>query len=168
MESPAPRVYLAGPDGFTPYGLEWHRRRLVPAVEAAGLVALSPWDGFGGQFEALAVAAPGPERVAAYRALNQRVGRANAELIDSAAAVLAVLDGTDVDSGTAAEIGYAAGTGKVVMGLRTDLRPAGDNEGAIVNLQVEYFIRCSGGDIHRSVAGAVSALAAHLSPQRRS
>ena len=162
MEGTAARVYLAGPDGFTPYGLEWHRQRLMPAVAAAGLVPLSPWDGFGAEFEALASAAPGAERLAAYRELNDRVGRANAELIDSAAAVLAVLDGADVDSGTAAEIGYAAGTGKVVVGLRSDVRPAGDNEGAAVNLQVEYFIRASGGAVCRTIEEAVAALATRL------
>lgn len=36
--------------------------------------------------------------------------------------VVAVLDGPDVDSGTAYEIGYARAKGKPVVGLKTDLR----------------------------------------------
>ena len=58
-----------------------------------------------------------------------------------------MLDGVDVDSGTAAEIGYGFAKGKKIVGYRGDLRLSSDNEGAIVNLQVEYFIRASGGTI---------------------
>jgi nucleoside 2-deoxyribosyltransferase len=61
--------------------------------------------------------------------------------------VFAVLDGTDVDSGTAAEIGYAFAKGKPILGYRGDFRLSADNDGSIVNLQVEYFIRASGGTI---------------------
>jgi nucleoside 2-deoxyribosyltransferase len=61
--------------------------------------------------------------------------------------MIAVLDGPDVDSGTAAEIGYAFARGKLVVGYRGDFRLSADNEGGIVNLQVEFFIRESGGDI---------------------
>ncbi len=49
----------------------------------------------------------------------------------------------DVDSGMATEIGYAYAKGN---GYRGDFRIAGDNPGAIVNLQVEHFIRNSGSD----------------------
>ncbi len=43
--------------------------------------------------------------------------------------VLAVLDGTDADSGTAWETGYAHGLGKPVIGLRTDFRQTGEDRG---------------------------------------
>lgn len=79
--------------------------------------------------------------------MNRELGRLNAEAIDAANGLFAILDGVDVDSGTAAEIGYAYGRGKYVCGLRTDFRLAGDNHGATVNLQVEYFIHESGGSI---------------------
>jgi hypothetical protein len=39
------------------------------------------------------------------------------------------------------------------------LRLSADNEGAMVNLQVEYFIRQSGGDIVTSLADALTRLA---------
>jgi len=58
-----------------------------------------------------------------------------------------VLDGPDVDSGTAAEIGYAFARGKLIVGYRGDSRVSADNEGGVVNLQVEFFIRASGGTI---------------------
>lgn len=83
---------------------------------------------------------------------------ANAELIRGADGMLAVLDGPDVDSGTASEIGFASALGKPIVGLRTDLRPAGDNDGVIVNLQVEYFVRVTGGPIVTGLADAVHAL----------
>ena len=73
---------------------------------------------------------------------------------------IAVIDGVDVDSGTAAEIGYAFARGKPIIGYRGDVRLAADNEGAVVNLQVEYFIRQSGGCIVRSLAELNDAFAA--------
>nr|WP_237671456.1 nucleoside 2-deoxyribosyltransferase [Desulfomonile tiedjei] len=56
-------------------------------------------------------------------------------------AILGVLDGTEIDSGTACEIGFAAGLGKRCYGLRTDFRDLGDFEGLPINLQVLYFIK---------------------------
>lgn len=52
--------------------------------------------------------------------------------------VVAVIDGTDVDSGTAWEIGYAYAKGKPVLGLRTDFRTLGI-EGT-VNLMIESSV----------------------------
>jgi nucleoside 2-deoxyribosyltransferase len=57
--------------------------------------------------------------------------------VDSSDIVVAVLDGVDVDSGTAWEIGYAYAKGKPVVGLRTDFRDLSDG---IVNLMVEMAI----------------------------
>lgn len=94
----------------------------------------------------------------ALRAINRRLGAVNAANIRRADALLAVLDGVDVDSGTAAEIGFAAALGKPTVGLRLDTRQAGDNEGAVVNLQVEHFILTSQGQIVRSVPEAISLL----------
>ena len=51
--------------------------------------------------------------------------------IDWADGLVAIMDGPDPDSGTAWEVGYAFGTGKPVVLVRTDLRalagPAGDD-----------------------------------------
>src|SRR5262249_34551218 len=83
----------------------------------------------------------------AWRKLNQKIGAANRRAIDAADGVVAILDGPDVDSGTAAEIGYAFARGKFIVGYRGDFRLSADNEGGTVNLQVEFFIRESGGAI---------------------
>lgn len=49
--------------------------------------------------------------------------------------VVAVLEGTDIDSGTAWEIGYAYAKGKPVIGLRTDFRI--QTPGERVNLMIQ-------------------------------
>lgn len=157
-------VYLAGPDGFSAAGQLWHDRVLVPALTRAGLVPLDPWDpsdAASAMEKALAMP-EGPERVAALHEADMAAGAHNADLLDRADGVLAVLDGTDVDSGTAAEVGYACARGKVVVGIRTDSRLAGDNAGCRVNLQVEYFVEASGGLIVRDVGAAVAYLAGRL------
>jgi len=94
----------------------------------------------------------GAEKRDAWRRLNPEIGGNNRAGIDRSDMVLAVLDGVDVDSGTAAEIGYAFAKGKPILGYRGDFRLSADNEGSIVNLQVEYFIRQSGGDIITKIA----------------
>lgn len=46
--------------------------------------------------------------------------------IDEASLVLAILDGSDADSGTCWEVGYAYARGKTIVGIRTDFRQTGD------------------------------------------
>jgi len=59
------------------------------------------------------------------------------EALDRADLVVAWLDGTQVDDGTAWEVGYAHAKGKQVHGIRTDFRQAGDTSHSIVNAMVE-------------------------------
>ena len=59
------------------------------------------------------------------------------EGVDDSDIVVAVLDGVDVDSGTAWEIGYAYAKEKPIIGIRTDFRFLSDG---IVNLMVEMAI----------------------------
>jgi nucleoside 2-deoxyribosyltransferase len=60
--------------------------------------------------------------------------------LDRADLLIALLDGTRVDDGTAREIGYffarKAAQAKII-GIRTDFRRAGESEQAIVNAMVE-------------------------------
>ena len=86
------------------------------------------------------------------REINHQIGEQNANLIRSADLMVAVLYGSDVDSGTAGEIGFAFALGKPIWGLRGDIRLGGDNLGCRINLQVEYFINASGGKILYSLA----------------
>ncbi|GAB6042895.1 nucleoside 2-deoxyribosyltransferase [Endothiovibrio diazotrophicus] len=54
--------------------------------------------------------------------------------------LLALLDGAQVDDGTAWEIGYfyrSAMDGRRIIGIRTDFRQAGESAGAVVNAMIE-------------------------------
>jgi nucleoside 2-deoxyribosyltransferase len=146
------RVYVASPLGFDAAGRLFNAARLLPALLAAGLEPLDPWA------QGLAAA----EVDAPDAALNERIGARNVELLEQADAVLAVLDGVDVDSGTAGEVGFASARGTFVVGLRTDLRAAGDNAAALVNLQVEHFIRRTGGTVVRELDDAIQTLVRKL------
>lgn len=160
MSNSPKRIYLAGPLGFSEFGrlglaaLAGLAREfghevldpfaLAPQEEIARVVGLSSLDA----------------QRDAWRGLNRRIGETNVAAIDSCDLVLAVLDGPDVDSGTAAEIGYAFARCKTVLGYRGDFRLAADNVGSTVNLQVEYFIEASGGAIVASLAELRARLAA--------
>jgi nucleoside 2-deoxyribosyltransferase len=142
------RIYLAGPLGYSEAGRHFHDTVLVPFVRGLGYEVLDPWALTDQRkIDAVEQMPPGPARRDAWRVLSREIGANNRGAIDAADAVVAVLDGPDVDSGTAAEIGYAFARGKLVVGYRGDFRVSADNEGSLVNLQVEFFIRESGGTI---------------------
>ena len=153
-----PTVYVASPLGFSEAGRYWAAQVLHPALTDAGWEVLDPWVDETGAVAAALALPPGPDRVEALRAMSRTIGERNRRLLSLARAVLAVLDGPDVDSGTAAEIGWAAARHCPVVGLRTDFRLA-DHEAAPVNLQVEDFITVSGGALVTTLPAAVAALA---------
>jgi nucleoside 2-deoxyribosyltransferase len=66
----------------------------------------------------------------------EAIYRQNVAAMDAAAAVVAILDGADPDSGTSWECGYAHRAGKPVIGIRTDLRAAGDDPSTATNLML--------------------------------
>lgn len=152
------RVYTAGPLGFSEGGVLFHER-IVSTLEQSGYEVLDPWEFDRSRIDALLAMPYGAARRDAWSKLNMEIGERNGRLIDSADVVFAVLDGTDVDSGTVAEIGYAYARGKKILGYRGDFRLSADNEGSIVNLQVEYFIRASSGKIIRNIADLTGSLA---------
>ena len=142
------RIYMAGPLGFSEAGRHFHVSVLVPFVRGLGYEVIDPWTLTDPSMMTAARAMPpGRERRDAWERLNRVIAANNCAAIDNAHGVVAVLDGPDVDSGTASEIGYAFARGKLIVGYRGDFRQSADNEGGIVNLQVEYFIRQSGGTI---------------------
>jgi nucleoside 2-deoxyribosyltransferase len=153
------KVYLAGPLGFSEAGRAFHKGTLIPALVKLGCEVLDPWTLTDhAKIDAVLKLPYGPEKRDAWRRLNVEIGGNNRAAIDRCDLVFAVLDGVDVDSGTAAEIGYASARGKAILGYRGDFRLSADNEGSIVNLQVEYFIRESGGDIILTIAALEDAL----------
>lgn len=155
-------IYLASPLGFaesTRHYMEHLIERIAPHIDVT-----NPWDDqrFEAEFERIARLDSRAAANAALAEINAELGRANAESILAAEGVVAILDGVDVDSGTAAEVGYAFALGKRIYGLRTDFRLAGDNSGSIVNLQVQYFIEASGGSVQTTIEGLLGELAAWI------
>jgi nucleoside 2-deoxyribosyltransferase len=154
------RIYVASPLGFSEAGRDFYDHRLIPQVKSLGHEVLDPWKLTDREkIKAVRAMTYGTEKRAEWRRVNAEIGRNNQAAIDRCDAVFAVLDGADVDSGTACEIGYAFALGKPILGYRGDIRLSADNEGAIVNLQVEYFIRQSGGEIITRFTDLASALA---------
>jgi nucleoside 2-deoxyribosyltransferase len=153
------KIYLAGPLGFSEAGRAFHDGTIVPALRKLGHELLDPWKLTDhARIEAVLSLPYGQEKRDAWRKLNIEIGGNNCAAIEHCDSVFAVLDGTDVDSGSAAEIGYAFAKGKPILGYRGDFRLSADNEGSVVNLQVEYFIRASGGDIIARISDLEQAL----------
>ena len=140
------RVYLAGPL-FTPYERSY-------LDECAARLRDEDHDVFVPHEQALAL---GSEVTAAQIFAKDLEGLAGAE------AVLALLDGSQVDDGTACEIGlfYALRQSdpakKGIVGLLTDLRSLRLEEGHGLNLFVEGCIEACG-EIVESIDDAVAAL----------
>jgi len=150
------KVYLASPLGFAA-STKLYMDELERALAGTGIEIINPWKSdFNVAIQRANAIAAYAERVAALGRLNTEVGRHNEESIRASDAVLAVLDGVDMDPGTASEMGFAFALGKRVHGLRTDSRLIGDNEGSVINLQVQYWIEASGGKLVRTLDEAVA------------
>ena len=52
--------------------------------------------------------------------------------------MIAILDGSQVDDGTAWEMGYFYALGKRILGIRTDFRMAGEAPDSKVNAMIEH------------------------------
>jgi len=157
------KLYLAGPLGFSEPGRSFLYNDLIPALEGLGFSVLNPWDLTDPSLiESVQALANPIERKARWKDLNNIIASNNFAAIRECDLVVAWLDGTDVDSGTAAEMGYATALGKFVVGCRTDFRISGDNEGARINLQVEQCILEQGGDIYASLENLLDGLDLYL------
>jgi nucleoside 2-deoxyribosyltransferase len=139
------RIYLAGPM-FTPY------ERSFLADCATRLRA-----------EGFDVFVPHEQGLVGLDATAEAVYAVDAGGVESADAVLAVLDGPSVDDGTACEIGLFHGLKqrdperKGVVGLLTDLR--GERRGDFAtNLFVRGCIEASGGAVVGSLDDALAIL----------
>jgi len=155
------KVYVASPLGFADSTKSFMNNELIPAIRRSGVEAINPWDTPPKTTEKIKRAKTVMnlnDRKVAWQEVITLLGKANADSIRRSDGVVAVLDGVDVDSGTAAEIGYATALGKWVIGYRQDLRRTGEDEAAEVNLQVEYFIRSNGGAIVHSLDELVHGL----------
>lgn len=152
------KIYLASPLGFAE-STRAYMDLLAQALRSHAEV-LNPWDKteLGAQYATVQDLPTHAERLKRWQEINTQIGAANTEMIDAADTIVAVLDGVDVDSGTAAEIGYGFGRGLRLYGIRTDFRMTGENEGGIVNLQVRYFIDASGGTVVTTISDLIATL----------
>ncbi len=142
------KIYLASPLGFSEAGRKFYYEEIIPLIIRKGFDVVDPWILTPpAEIKKIVGLEYGIDKKAACQELNLVIGERNAGAIKSSDGIVAILDGVDIDSGTASEVGYAFGLGKKIAGYRGDFRLSSDNEGSIVNLQVEYFIRKSGGDI---------------------
>ena len=124
IESPV--VYFAGPL-FTSAERVWNSG-LAGALRAEGFAVRLP------QEDAAALITDGGfDPRAIFELASRSVSTSNV--------VLAVLDGADVDSGTAFECGVAWKVGVPIVGIRSDLRKGGDDAEAGVNLMLSGACR---------------------------
>jgi nucleoside 2-deoxyribosyltransferase len=150
MSGAPPRCYLASPLGFSDTTRGYYENEYLPAL-ARHVQPVNPW-ALTSKTEV--EQADEEDRL---RAFFLEVAERNARAIASSDLLIAHLDGQEVDSGTAAEIGYAVGLGKPALGIRTDKRQAGEPEMA-VNLQVEGLIVQSGGFVAKSLEDLLDTL----------
>jgi nucleoside 2-deoxyribosyltransferase len=150
MNGARPSCYIASPFGFSEATICYYQKKYLPAL-AERVEPVDPW------------ALTDPQEITTaraedrLRALYLEVAERNASAIAASDLLLANLDGQEVDSGTAVEIGYAVGLGKLALGIRSDLRRAGEPEMA-VNLQVEGLIIKSGGFVANSLRDLLAKL----------
>jgi len=145
-----PKVYLASPLGFSPE-YRSYLERIQARLHQLGCEVFDPWaQPFSRAIREASKIEDYHERLAAFSRLAQEIGAANERGIVSSDILLAVLDGAEVDSGCASEVGFAVGIGRRAYGLRTDWRDSGEF-GLPLNLQVLHFIEKSGGRLFRSI-----------------
>lgn len=146
------KIYIASPLGFCESGRDFYYNKIIPIFNNIGFEVIDPWKLTSEEEVLKVVNMPfGEEKRKAWSELSYIIGKNNAKGLNRANGVFAILDGVDVDSGTASEIGFANAIGIPILGYRNDFRFAGDNEGVTVNLQVEYFIKQSGGQIINNI-----------------
>jgi len=154
------KIYLASPYGFS----ESTRRfleELKTRLRNAGHDVKDPWelgDKYLAEFRVRAGDPSSQPRIAELQKINRKIAEINSKAIYDSEIVVACLDGPDVDSGTASEIGFAFAHKKRIFGYRGDFRLTGENEAALVNIQVQYWIEKSNGRILRTVPDLLAAL----------
>lgn len=149
-----PRCYIASPLGFSEAGRHYYEDILLPAL-GESVEPVDPWALVTDEEIAAAISSGSEREMAA------EIGRRNKVALESCRFLVGVLDGQELDSGTAAEIGYASALGLTCLGLRTDHRETGEI-GARINLQVEAFIVMSGGEIADSLDALIECLRAKV------
>jgi hypothetical protein len=103
-------VYLASPYGFTDAGREFMRNTMIPGIKQVVSLILNPWDSFDSasqEVEKINSLNDFRKQKELLRELNKKIGLENENSIKRSQIIIAILDGSDVDSGVASELGYA-------------------------------------------------------------
>ena len=113
------KIYLSGPL-FSEAEVAWGRQLLAFIREHLGNTKII-W----------------PHEIVPEGAEPSQIFTANLQALNQCDLMIAILDGPQVDDGTAWEIGYFFSQGKKILGIRTDFRRAGESEKSRVNLMIE-------------------------------
>jgi nucleoside 2-deoxyribosyltransferase len=124
------KIYLSGPL-FSQGEIDWGRHVKLFLEERLSMAVVWPHEFAAGSTE--------------------EIFQANLFALAGCDLMVAMLDGPQVDDGTAWEVGYFYSQGKRIYGIRTDFRRAGESDGSKVNLMVERSCR--------QVAGSLEELA---------
>ena len=112
------KVYLSGPL-FSLAEIEWGRQIKAGIIECLGDKVEVIW----------------PHEIAAGS--PREVFQSNLRALNECWLMVAILDGPQVDDGTAWEIGYHYARGGKIVGIRTDFRKAGETTLSKVNAMIE-------------------------------
>lgn len=115
------RIYLAGPI-FSAGEIAWTREFCIALRERLADDGEIIW----------------PFELSTSQWKREEIFRENLRALDRCDLMVAILDGGQVDDGTAWEIGRFYHEGKKVLGVRTDIRSAGESESSRVNLMIEF------------------------------
>ncbi|VVB75049.1 Nucleoside 2-deoxyribosyltransferase [Candidatus Tiddalikarchaeum anstoanum] len=109
------KAYLAGPWGFDSAGKKYMDEEVIPKLgKIQNLEILNPWE-----LTPKDVIKNNPEKTALKIIYNN-----NIKAIKESNFIIAVLNGPQVDDGTAFELGYAAALGKKIIPYKDDWRTA--------------------------------------------
>ena len=97
-----------------------------------------------------------PHELSSCQAGPEQIFQANLEALNDADIMVAMLDGPQVDDGTAWEIGCFFSANKRVFGLRTDIRRAGETDASRVNLMIECSCCALAGSLDELLANLKS------------
>jgi nucleoside 2-deoxyribosyltransferase len=112
------RIYLSGPI-FSQAEIEWAARAKVFLEERFGERVEVIW----------------PHEIAC--GASSEVFASNLNALRDCSLMIAVLDGPQVDDGSAWEIGFFYARGGPILGIRTDFRKAGEYSDSWVNAMIE-------------------------------
>lgn len=153
------KIYTTNTLGLTPEGRMYLREELLPKLEKLpNVLILNPWDNILKMTE---------RQIEVFnknmsRAIAVNIGKRNWAMIDESHVIFACLNGTEVDGGTAAEIGYGFRAGKFIMAYRTDLRLSGETTNMVTAVQVESAVNGSSGKIYKTLDGGIKSLQLRL------